>query len=103
MSAPNVFHAHIVVHHVQEIGFKIGFEQAHEEINLGAGTAQIVFERKGVQREPGQTDARCGLSDQLNALGPLLVALEPLEQPVAGPAAIAIHDDGHVLGQALRL
>ena len=33
----------------------------------------------------------------------LLVAQEALERAAAGPAAVAVHDDGDVLGQALRL
>ena len=31
------------------------------------------------------------------------MAQEALERAVAGPAAVAVHDDGHVLGQALGL
>jgi hypothetical protein len=40
---------------------------------------------------------------KLHAFRPLLVAEEPLQRAMAGPAAVPVHDDGDVLGQALRL
>ena len=103
MGAADVADAHVVVHHALHIALEIALEQAHEEVDLGAGAAQIVFQRKGVEREPGQADARGGFRDQLHALGALLMAEEALQRAVAGPAAVAIHDDGDVLGQALGL
>ena len=103
MGAPDVADAHVVVHHALQIALQVALEQAHEEADLGAGPAQIVLERKGVKRQPGQADARGGFSHQLHALGALLVAEEPLERAAAGPAAVAVHDDGHMLGQALGL
>ncbi len=86
-----------------EVGLQVALEQAHQEVDLGAGPAQIVFQGKGVKREPGQADAGGGFSNQLHALGALLVAQEALERALPGPAAVAVHDDGHMLGQALGL
>ena len=103
VGAADVLDADVVVHHALEVGLKVGLEQAHEEVDLGAGAAEVVFQRKGVEGEPGQADARGGFGDQLHAVGALLVAQEALERAVAGPAAIAVHDDGHMLGQALGL
>ena len=103
VGAPDIADADVVVHHALHVGLKIGLEQAHEEVDLGAGAAQVVFQGKGVEREPGQADARGGLGDQLHAFGALLVAQEALERALAGPAAIAVHDDGDMLGQALGL
>src|ERR1035438_6746564 len=101
--ATDVADANVVIHHALQVGLKVALEQAHEEADLGARSAQIVFQRKGVEREPRQADARGGLSNQLHALGALLVAEEALERALASPASIAVHDDGHVLGQALGL
>ena len=64
------------------------------------GAAQIVFKREGVQREPGQVDARGGFDDVLNGFGALLVAEESLERALARPAAVAVHNDGDVLRKA---
>ena len=103
MGAADIADTHVVVHHALQVALEVGLEQAHEEADLGAGTAQIVFQGEGVKSEPGQADARGGFGDQLHAFGALLVAEEALERSLSGPAAVAVHDDGHVLGQPLRL
>ena len=103
VGAADVADADVVVHHALQVALEVALEQAHEEADLGAGAAQIVFKREGVEREPGQADAGGGLRDQLHALGALLVAEEALERALAGPAAVAVHDDGDVLGQPLGL
>jgi len=103
VSSAHVLHADVVVHHALHIALQIGLEQAHEEVDLGAGAAQAVFQGEGVKRQPGQADTGGGLSHQLNALGALLMANKALHRAAAGPAAIAVHDDGHMLGQALGL
>ncbi len=83
--------------------FEIDLEQTHQEVDLGFGAAEIVFEGERVECQPRQADARGGLSNKLHALGALLVAKEALERTASGPAAIAIHDDGHVLRNPLGL
>ena len=101
--APDVPHAHVVVHHALQIALQIGLQQAHQEADFGARPAQIVLERKCVERQPRQTDARSRLCDQLHAFGALLVAQEPLQRTPARPAPVAVHDDGHMLRQTLGL
>ena len=61
------------------------------------GAAEVVLERKGIERQPRQIDAGGRFDDKLHALGTLLVAQEPLKGALARPASIAIHDDGHML------
>ncbi len=100
--APDVAHAHIVVHHALQIALQVALEQAHQEVDLGARPAQTVFERKRVERQPRQSDARGGFRHQLHALGALLMAQEPLQRAPAGPSPVAIHDDGHMLRAAPR-
>src|ERR1035438_2071015 len=56
--ATDVADANVVIHHALQVGLKVALEQAHEEADLGARSAQIVFQRKGVEREPRQADAR---------------------------------------------
>ena len=51
---------------------------------------------------PGQVDAGGGFDDELDGLGALLVAEEALEGALAGPAAVAVHDDGDVLRDSAR-
>ena len=103
MDAPDVAHADVVVHHALQVALQVAAQQAHEKVDLGARPAQVVFKRKRVERQPGQTDPRGCLGNQLHAFGTLLVAEEALQRAMAGPAAVAVHDDGHVLRQTLRL
>ena len=100
MGAADVGHADVVVVHALDVADEVGLEQLHEEADLGLGAAEIVFEREGVEGEPGKVDAGGGLDDVLDGFGALLVAEEALEGALAGPAAVAVHDDGDVLGDA---
>ena len=103
MRAPDIRNAHVVVVHALDIVDQVRAQQTHEEVDLGLGPAQIILERKGVQRKPGQVDARGRLHHILNRLSALLVAEKSSEAALACPAAVPIHDDGHVLWQACRI
>ncbi len=98
VGAADVGHADVVVVHALDVADEVALEELHEEADLGFGAAQVVFEREGVEREPGQVDAGGRFNDVLDGLGALLVAEKALECTFAGPAAIAVHDDGDVLG-----
>ena len=98
VGAADVGHADVVVVHALDVADEVALEQLHQEADLGLGAAQIVFEREGVEGEAGKIDARGGLDDVLHGLGALLMAEEALERALAGPAAVAVHDDGYVLG-----
>ena len=100
MRAADVCHADVVVVHALDIGEQVAAQELHEEVDFIFGAAEVVFEREGVEGDPGEIDARGGLDDELNALGTLLVAEETLEGALASPAAIAVHDDGDVLRHA---
>ena len=101
MRSADVADADVVIHHALQIALEIAFEQAHEEVDFGAGAAQVVFERKGIKREPGQADAGCCFGDELDALGALLMAEEAFQRAMAGPTAVPVHDDGHVFGEPI--
>ena len=98
VDAADVGHADVVVVHALDVADEVAPEELHEEADLGLGAAEIVFEREGVESEPGKVDAGGGLDDELDGFGALLVAEEALQGALAGPAAIAVHDDGDVLG-----
>ena len=100
MGAADVGHADVVVVHPLDVGDEVVLEQLHEEVDFVLGAAQVVFEREGVEGDPGKVDAGGGLDDELNAFGALLVAEEAFEGALAGPAAVAVHDDGDVLRHA---
>ena len=95
--AADVGHANVVVVHPLDVTDEVVAQQLHEEADFILGAAQVVLERESVEGDPGKVDAGGGLDDELNALGTLLVAEEALEGALAGPAAIAVHDDGDML------
>ena len=103
MHAADVANADIVVHHALHVALEIALQQPHQEVDFGTRATQVVLERESIQRQPRQPDARSRLRHQLHAFGALLMSQKALQRPVPGPAAVAIHDDGDVLGQALRL
>ena len=100
VGAADVGHADVVGVHALDVGDEVALEELHEEADLGLGAAQIVFEREGVEGDPGDVDARGGFDDVLDGFGALLMAEEALEGALAGPAAVAVHDDGDVLREA---
>ena len=102
VDAADVGHADVVVVHALDVADEVALEELHEEADLGLGAAQVVFEREGVEGEEGKIDAGGGFDDVLDGLGTLLVTEEALEGALAGPAAVAVHDDGDVLRGFLR-
>ena len=97
VGAADVVHADVVVIHALDIADEVGLQQLHKEADLGLGATEIVLKREGVEGEEGQIDAGGGFYDELDAFSALLVAEEAFEGALAGPAAVAIHDDGDVL------
>ena len=100
MGAADVGHADIVVVHPLHVGDEVVAQQLHEEVDFVLRAAQVVFEREGVEGDPGKIDAGGGLDDKLYALGALLMAEEAFEGAFTGPSTIAVHDDGDVLRHA---
>ncbi len=98
VGAADVGHADVVVVHALDVADEVAFEELHKEADLGLGTAKVVFERESVEGEPGEVDAGGGFDDVLDGLSSFLMAQETLEGALAGPAAVAVHDDGDVLG-----
>ena len=101
--AADVGHADVVVVHALDVADEVALEELHEEADLGLGTAEVVFKREGVKGEPGKVNAGGGLDDILDRLGALLMAEEALEGAFAGPPAVAVHDDGYMLGDLGRV
>jgi hypothetical protein len=95
--AADVGHADVVVVHALDVADEVAFEELHEEADLGFGAAEVVFKRESVEGEPREVDAGGGFYDILDRLGSLLMAKEAFEGTFAGPAAVAVHNDGDVL------
>ena len=61
--------------------------------------AAPVLRGKGIQGEVFDLMAKEGLNDPADVVRPRPVTLQPGQAMLPGPAAIAIHDDGHMLGK----
>ena len=98
--AADIGHADVIVVHALDVADQVRLQKLHQEADFGLGPPQIVLKRKGVERQPGEIDAGGGFDDELDGFGALLVAEETLEGALAGPAAVAVHDDGNVARDA---
>ena len=99
--ATDVGHADVVGVHALDVADEVALEELHEEGDFGLGPTQVILDGEGVEGDPRKVDAGGGFYDELNGLGTFLVAKEALEGPFSGPAAIAVHDDGDVLGNSV--
>ena len=98
VGAADVGHADVVLVHPLDVPDEIAPEELHQEVDLRLGATEVILEREGVEGEPGEVDARGGFDHELDGFRTLLMAEEALERAVARPTAIAVHDDGDVLG-----
>ena len=57
-----------------------------------------VFDREGIKRQVSHAEFPGGLDDIADRLGPGAMALDADHVLGFGPPSVAIHDDGHVLG-----
>jgi hypothetical protein len=76
--------------------------EVHEEPDLVQGPAPVL-RGEGVDGEVLHADferAFHGVEERLLALGVALGALQPL---APGPSPVAVHDHGHVAGDAVRI
>src|SRR5207302_3383123 len=73
-------------------------EQAHQGVDLVFGT-RPVFCGKGIEGEHPDATLVGRLGDTTDGLDPCLVTHDARQQPLTGPAAVAIHDDRDVLGR----
>ncbi len=77
-------------------------QQPHQEIDFGLGPAPV-FHRKRVKRQRGNIQTRAGFDDGPRGFHSGAVPGDAWQMPALRPAAVAIHDDGDMPGQALRI
>ena len=77
-------------------------QQAHQEIDFRLGPAPV-FQRKRIQRKRGNAQPRARLDHGPRRLHAGAMAGDARQMPPLRPAAVAVHDDGDVLGQPLRV
>ena len=94
--------ANIVLLHGGEFALQVFAQKAHQKFHFGLRAAPV-FQRKGVQGEARDMQARASLDDDARGLHSGAVAGNARQMAALRPAAVAIHDDGEVLRQALGI
>jgi hypothetical protein len=87
--------AHAVLHAAGGLLAQVGVKEVHEPARLLEGAPPVV-RREGVEGEGADAEIGRRLHDAIDGVGAAAVALEPRHAPAHRPAAVAVHDDGHV-------
>ncbi len=99
----HVLDAHVVIVHALHIVREVAFQQPHQKIHFRLWPLQVVLQGESVEGQPRQTDAGRGFHHVLDRLGARPVPKESLQAALSCPAPIAVHNDGDVVGQPLRI
>ena len=97
---PDHAQADVVLH--KELVLKAREQEAHERGHL-VGGAVPVFGGKGVERQEAHTEVGGGRCDFAHGFHAFLVAHAAVLSTCLCPASVAVHDDGHVGGDAFRI
>ena len=80
---------------------QIALEQHHQRADFSRGTLPVL-DGKGVEGEDFEAEPRRGLDDVPDRVDAGAMPLDARQVPLAGPAAVAVHDDGDVAWQAIE-
>jgi hypothetical protein len=90
--------AHVVVHQRRSLVDKEALEQPHQEVDLRARTLPV-FDRERVERQALDAHARALGRDLAHRADAFAVAEHAPQAARLRPTAVAVHDDGDVLGE----
>ena len=93
------FQPHVVFVQLGRFGFQVMDEIFHQRVHLLLRPVPI-FGGKGVEGQVFDAQLAGVADDGAGGFRPLAVALDAWQPALFGPAAVAIHDHRHVLGQA---
>ena len=88
----------VVVEQRLQLAPQVLLQERHERRDLEARPLPVLG-REGVERQRRQLEARGRLDGRPHGRDPRAVAFHARQAPLARPAAVAVHDDGHVPGQ----
>ena len=94
--------ADLLAHHLGQFEAQVSAQQAPQHFDFGARTLPVL-DRKGVQRERLDAHLRAGFDHGAHRTHAGLVSGDAQQAAAAGPAPVAVHDDGDVRGQALGI
>ena len=85
----------VVLQEVRELAVQVLLQKRHERDDLEP-RALPVLDGEGVERQRVELEPRAGLDDLADGRDAGAVALDARRAALAGPAAVAVHDDGDV-------
>src|SRR5450631_991104 len=91
-------HANIVFLDEWHFLAEIFAQELHEKISFGFGAAPV-FDGKSVEGERFNVQAGAGFNGAAGRFGAVAVPRDAREMAALRPAAVAVHDDGHVARQ----
>ena len=94
--------ADAVAHDFGKLAAQINAQQPPQHVNLGARTLPV-FGGESIQRQGLDAQPAAGFNGVTNSVDTRGMACGAGQIPLAGPAAVAIHNDGDVRGQAVRI
>src|SRR6185312_250081 len=103
VNAANVGEAYVIAIQARDFLLQILPQQLHQELYLCLWPALPVFGGERIQREISQAYAGSGRNHSANRLNAGAVSNKTGQMPPIWPAAVAVHDDGNVMRQAMRI
>ena len=103
MLSSDVFQANVVLVQGGDFRLQIAAQQAHQEIDFAARTLLPVLFGKGIQRQPGNSDAGRSFDGGTYGCNSGAMSGHARQVPAARPAAVAVHDDGDVFREPFRI
>ncbi len=97
---PDLDEADVLPHEAFAFALDVEDVEIHEALDLVAG-ALPVLEGERIEREDFDADRRGFLDDGADGGGAVAVPEDSREAALLSPAAVAVHDDGDVPGDAL--
>ena len=95
-------HADVVALEERQFLAQIFAQKLHQEFDFGFGAAPI-FNGEGIEGEGLDLEARAGFDGSAGRLRARAVTGDARKMTLLGPAAIPVHDDGDVAGEASQI
>src|SRR5262245_6362937 len=92
----------VVLQQRAELEADVALQQRHQRVDFGAGPFPVL-DRKRVQRQDVDAEARRRLHDVAHRRDPGPVSLDARQVALRGPASVPVHDDGDVRRQLIEV
>ena len=101
LGAADHVEADVVAQQRRELEAEVALEQHHQRADF-SGRALPVLDRERVERQHLEAEPRRGFDDVADRVDAGAMPFDARQVPLAGPAAVAVHDDGDVPRQPIE-